>query len=110
MNFRRCLSRPLASESARAVFLLLGIMSVVAASILFSATVVAAYTGDWGLPGRVAAFMLFVAAVGIIILVGALLSLALFFWPFLIAIIVMWAGYRLLYERAKMAKNEASSN
>ena len=110
MEFHRRLLGVFASESARAIFLLLGIMSLVAAIVLIMATIDAAYTGDWGLPGRVAAFMRFVAALSIFFLFQALLLLALFFWPFLIAIIVIWAGLRILIERSKKAKTEVSSN
>ena len=88
----------------------LGIISIVTAILLVSATIVAAFSRDWSLPGVVAALILFVAALSLYFLFGALLLLVLFFWPFLIAIIVMWAGFRVLIERSKKGKNGASSN
>lgn len=110
MTLRRRLLGAFASESARAIFLFLGIMSVVVAIVLVSATIVAAYTGDWSLPGVVAALILFVAAVSVFFLFRALLLLVLFLWPLLIAIIVVWAGCRVLIERSKKTKTGASSN
>jgi predicted membrane protein len=107
MDFRRRLSGVFASESARAIFSFLEIMFVVAATLLFSATIVAAYTGDWNLPGAVAYLILFVAAFAIFMLIRLLFLFVLFFWPVLIAIIVIWAGHRVLLERSKKAKNEA---
>lgn len=73
------------------------------------ATIAAAYTGDWGLPGRVAAFILFVAVLSVYFLFSALLLLVLFLWPYLIASIVIWAGCKVLIWRSKKAKTEASS-
>lgn len=106
MDFRRRLSGLFASESARAIFLFLGITSIAAAILLVSATIVSAFTRNWSLRGVVAALILFVAALSLYFTFRALLLLVLFFWPFLIAIIVMWAGFRVLIERSKKAKNE----
>ena len=61
MGFGLRLLGMFASESFRAIFLFLGIMSVVVAIALVSATIVAAYTGDWNLPGVVSALVLFVS-------------------------------------------------
>lgn len=58
-----------------------------------------------GVVARLTAFFL---AVMLYFLLRALLVLVLFFWTVLMAIIVVWTGYRLLYERSKKAKNEAS--
>jgi len=85
-------------------------MSVMVATILFSATIEAADTGDWNLPGAVAALILFVALFAIFMLIRALFLWVLFFWPVLIAVIVVWAGYRLHFEKSKKSKNEGSSN
>jgi uncharacterized membrane protein len=110
MKFRQRLSGLFASDGARAIFTFVGILAVVVAVVLFLATVAAAITGNWSLPGVVASIIFFVAILSGYFLFRALLLLVLFFFPVLIAIIVTWTGYRTLIERSKKAKNEASSN
>jgi ABC-type multidrug transport system fused ATPase/permease subunit len=110
MMFRRRLSGLFASQAMHNVFLFFGIMSLAAAILLVGATIAAAFTGDWNLPGRVAAFILFVALVGIFIFAGALLILAFWVWPFLVVVILIWAAHVIHMDRSKKRKDEDSSN
>ncbi len=104
MGFRRRLSGVFASESARVVFSFLGILLLLATILVVLATIAAAYTGDWSLPGTVAVLILY-------IVLRTLLILGLFFGPALIAAIMVWTGYRFLFKkRSKNDFNKASSN
>jgi len=75
-------------------------MSLVATILLVLATIVAAYTGDWSLPGIAAAIMLF-------ILLRTLLIVVFIFWPILIAIIMVWTGYKVLFKK-KSSERQSS--
>ncbi len=104
MDFRRRLSGVFASESTRVFFLFLGALSLAGAILLLLATIAAAYTGNWSLPGLVAAIML-------LVLLRTLLILGLAFGPVLIAIIMVWTGYKILFKkRSKKDLNEVSSD
>ncbi len=104
MDFRRRLSGAFASEWSRVIFLFLGAMSLAATILLLFATIAAAYTGDWGLPVLVAAVMLF-------FVLRTLLILGLVFGPALIAAIMVWTGYKILFKkRSKKDLNEVSSD
>jgi predicted membrane protein len=100
MNFRQRLLGLFASEGNRVIFLFLGTLFLLGTVLVLLATVAAAYTGDWSLPGLVATFMLFI-----------LLRTLLFSVPILIGIIMVWTGYKVLFKkRSKKGKNEASPN
>ncbi len=76
--------------------------------LLLGATIAAAYTGDWSLPGFAARGVLLFFAIMLFFIVHTFLILVFVFWPILIAIIMVWTGFRVLFkQRSKKGKNEA---
>jgi hypothetical protein len=92
-----------ASESARVIFSFLGILLLLSIILVVLATIAAAYTGDWSLPGTVTVLILY-------IVLRTLLIGGIVFGPALIAAIMVWAGYRLLFKKRSKGLLKPVSN
>jgi predicted membrane protein len=103
MNLSQRLSRVFASESIRVVLSFLGILLLLSIILVVLATIAAAYTGDWSLPGAVAVIILYVV-------LRTLLIGGLVFGPAFLAAIMVWTGYRVLFKKQpNKGKDEASA-